>query len=57
MASVTIEASLEEVWQVLTDYERLPEFVPNLAISERLETPPRAPKRLVRLRQVQPQIL
>ena len=54
MASITIEASPEEVWQVLTDYERLPEFVPNLAVSERLPTPAGAPDRLVRLRQVQP---
>lgn len=29
----------ETVWQVLTDYESLPEFVPNLAKSQRLEHP------------------
>lgn len=37
---------------MLTDYERLPQFIPNLAVCERLETPPGAPERLVRLRQV-----
>lgn len=29
-ASVSIEASEERVWEVLTDYERLAEFIPNL---------------------------
>jgi len=37
---------------VLTDYERIPEFVPNIVTSTRLETPEGAPERLVRLRQV-----
>lgn len=41
-----------QVWDVLTDYERLPEFVPNLAICERLPTPEGLPKAIIRLRQV-----
>ena len=45
---------MQDIWDVLTDYERLPEFVPNLAVSERLQMPPEAPARLVRLRQVTP---
>ena len=39
----------EQVWRVLTDYERLAEFVPNLERCERL---PRGPNGRVRLRQV-----
>ncbi|EXB44218.1 hypothetical protein L484_002910 [Morus notabilis] len=31
-ASITVKASVREVWNVLTDYESLPEIVPNLAI-------------------------
>ncbi|KAF7129644.1 hypothetical protein RHSIM_Rhsim10G0129800 [Rhododendron simsii] len=34
VASITIKASVQEVWNVLTAYERLPEIVPNLAISK-----------------------
>ncbi|WOL12300.1 hypothetical protein Cni_G21066 [Canna indica] len=34
MASITIKASVPEVWSVLTAYEALPEIVPNLAISK-----------------------
>jgi hypothetical protein len=41
------------VYDVLTDYERLPEFVPNLAITERVQLPEGSPPNLVRLRQVQ----
>ena len=40
---------VEQVWRVLTDYERLAEFVPNLERCERL---PRGPNGRVRLRQV-----
>ncbi|KAG2533975.1 hypothetical protein PVAP13_9NG198200 [Panicum virgatum] len=32
-ASITVKAPVREVWNVLTAYENLPEFVPNLAIS------------------------
>jgi hypothetical protein len=49
---MAIEATPEEVWAVLTDYEALPEFVPNLALCERLPVPPGLASRLVRLRQV-----
>ena len=41
-----------QVWQVLTDYEALPEFVPNLGLCERLPLSRDMASRLVRLRQV-----
>ncbi|GLT97423.1 hypothetical protein SLE2022_149900 [Rubroshorea leprosula] len=34
VASITVKASVREVWNVLTAYESLPEIVPNLAISK-----------------------
>ena len=37
---------------MLTDYERLAEFVPNLALSEQIPLAPGSPPNLVRLRQV-----
>lgn len=37
---------------MLTDYERLPDFVPNLAVSQRLKTPMGMSDKLVVLRQV-----
>lgn len=43
-----------QVWDVLTAYEQLPEFVPNLAVSERLPLPNAKSQRYVRLRQVAP---
>lgn len=52
VAAITINAPVDAVWQVLTDYDRLAEFVPNLAISERIALPAAAPKDVVRLRQV-----
>ncbi|XP_074311640.1 uncharacterized protein LOC141647388 [Silene latifolia] len=33
-ASITVKAPVRDVWDVLTAYERLPEIVPNLAISK-----------------------
>ena len=45
-------ALLRQVWDVLTDYEALPDFIPNLAVSERVPLPPGSPDSLVRLRQV-----
>ncbi|KAJ3683469.1 hypothetical protein LUZ60_013696 [Juncus effusus] len=33
-ASITVKASVTEVWNLLTAYEQLPEIVPNLAISK-----------------------
>lgn len=41
-----------QVWDVLTDYENLPAFVPNLMVCERLPVPPEYAGRVVRLRQV-----
>jgi ribosome-associated toxin RatA of RatAB toxin-antitoxin module len=38
-AKVQIPYSVEQVWQVLTDYESLADFIPNLAKSQRLEHP------------------
>ncbi|CAH8281975.1 unnamed protein product [Eruca vesicaria subsp. sativa] len=34
IASITVKAPVCEVWKVLTAYERLPDIVPNLAISK-----------------------
>ncbi|KAG0453470.1 hypothetical protein HPP92_024774 [Vanilla planifolia] len=34
VASITVKATVHEVWNVLTAYEELPEIVPNLAISK-----------------------
>ncbi|XP_051177158.1 uncharacterized protein [Lolium perenne] len=33
VASITVKAPVREVWDVLTAYEKLPEVIPNLAIS------------------------
>ncbi|CAM0877825.1 unnamed protein product [Alopecurus aequalis] len=33
VASITVKATVREVWDVLTAYEKLPEVIPNLAIS------------------------
>lgn len=38
-SQIAIAQPRETVWQVLTDYESLPEFVPNLEKSQRLEHP------------------
>ena len=51
MALISIEASHADVWAVLTDYERLPDIVPDLLSCERL---PGAHGRGVRLRQAWP---
>ena len=37
-AEVKIHASVEQVWRVITDYDHLADFVPNLVTSERLPT-------------------
>ncbi|XP_057971362.1 uncharacterized protein LOC131160063 [Malania oleifera] len=34
VATITVKAPVREVWNVMTAYERLPEIVPNLAISK-----------------------
>ncbi|PSO50576.1 MAG: cyclase [Cyanobacteria bacterium SW_9_44_58] len=49
ISQIAIAHPRESIWQVLTDYESLPEFIPNLEKSERLE-PPEQDK--VRLEQV-----
>ncbi|XP_024517251.1 uncharacterized protein LOC9663170 isoform X1 [Selaginella moellendorffii] len=38
-ATITIEADINRVWEVLTDYERLAEFIPNLIHSARIPCP------------------
>ena len=38
-AKIQIPHSVEQVWQVLTDYEALTDFIPNLAKCRRLEHP------------------
>jgi hypothetical protein len=44
--------NLGQVWDVLTAYEQLPTFVPNLMLCERLPVPFEYAGRVVRLRQV-----
>ncbi|KAH9551058.1 hypothetical protein CY35_10G104200 [Sphagnum magellanicum] len=34
VAAITVEAPIENLWSVLTSYKQLPEFIPNLAISQ-----------------------
>ncbi|WP_416235687.1 SRPBCC family protein, partial [Nodularia sp. UHCC 0506] len=38
-AKIRIPQPVERIWKVLTDYEALPEFIPNLAKSSILEHP------------------
>ncbi len=38
-AQIKIPHSVEQVWQVLTNYEALADFIPNLAQSRRLDSP------------------
>lgn len=38
-AQVLIPHAIEPIWRVLTNYEALADFIPNLAISRRLEHP------------------
>lgn len=37
-AEVKVHASVDQVWRVITDYDHLADFVPNLVTSERLPT-------------------
>lgn len=37
MASISIPCPVEQVWQVLTDYNNLSNFIPNLTVSRTLE--------------------
>lgn len=52
VCSLHIAAPLKCVWNVLTDYERLPDFIPNLVMSEELPCPSGAPLGYHRIRQV-----
>ena len=38
-AKIQIPYSIEQVWQILTDYDRLSDFIPNLAKSRRIAHP------------------
>ncbi len=38
-AKLQLAHSVDQIWQILTDYESLAEFIPNLAKSQRLEHP------------------
>ncbi len=38
-AKIKIPYSLEQVWQVITDYEAFPEFIPNMIGNRRLDSP------------------
>ncbi len=38
-AKIPISQAVEPIWQVLTDYEALADFIPNLSKSQRLEHP------------------
>lgn len=38
-AKITIPHSLQQIWQVITDYESLPDFIPNLVKCQRLPHP------------------
>lgn len=40
VSSIAIDAPLDAVWSVLTDYEGLPDFIPGLALSQLLEKTP-----------------
>jgi ribosome-associated toxin RatA of RatAB toxin-antitoxin module len=38
-ARVSIPHSMEQVWQILTDYDQLAEFIPSLSLSRQIEHP------------------
>jgi ribosome-associated toxin RatA of RatAB toxin-antitoxin module len=38
-AKIQLPYSIEQIWQILTDYDRLAEFIPNLAKSCRIDHP------------------
>jgi len=38
-ASILIEQSIDRVWQIITDYDHLADFIPNLAKSRRISHP------------------
>ncbi len=47
-ASIAIPVALEPIWQLLTDYDRLADYIPNLTVSRQVEHP----KGGIRLEQV-----
>ncbi|HEY9643936.1 MAG TPA: SRPBCC family protein [Coleofasciculaceae cyanobacterium] len=38
-AKIRLPYSIEQIWQILTDYDRLADFIPNLAKSRQIEHP------------------
>lgn len=52
VASLIINAPISTVWKILTDYNNLAQYIPNLAASERMQLPPDAPERVIRVRQI-----
>lgn len=52
VVAIRVNASPSLVWDVITDYDRLAEFIPNLASSERIRLPDTAPSNVIRVRQV-----
>jgi len=52
VAAIQVNAPPSLVWDVITDYDRLAEFIPNLASSERIRLPDTAPSNVIRVRQV-----
>ncbi len=38
-ATITVPCSLEHLWQILTDYDHLATFIPNLTLSRRIDHP------------------
>lgn len=54
VATLYVDAPLDQVWKTLTAYERLPEFLPNLLLCERLQPPEHTgnSSRMKRIRQV-----
>ncbi len=51
-ASITLPHSLEQIWQILTDYDQLADFIPSLDQSQRIESSPETPSNQVRIEQV-----
>ena len=39
LATIAIPQPLEQVWQIITDYDRLSDFIPNLTVSQQVEHP------------------
>lgn len=37
---ISIDASLDSIWNILTDYERLADFIPGLALSKLIQKGP-----------------